>query len=268
MVLSGKYLSIISVVYFDKEEPLKNFSLQNSQFNELIPAFFSTRTNFSSDKLNLYNFSKRNLDSYPTILSNWLTCYKKIEFQFQMFRFAISSIPIPVDVLNAFLLQILEPMYDLLNDDKSFRPSSHSDLLDLVNLNCIDYESPKWGNASNSYFKKCYFKDLISQSKKSIFFRDKLSHIFSNYGNDIFDYEKKMNIYNDILNFFVQSRNKIFHVKTCHIKEFSFYPYNLKISILLRHIFMQLIGIEYNEYRQNYLNLIADINKWIDTNGT
>ena len=89
-----------------------------------------------------------------------------------------------------------------------------------------------------------------------------LEDVICNYGQDIF-VEEQRNDFNKILSVFVESRNRIAHIKSNQgritLNGAESVLYSVKFSMLYRHVLIDLLGIDYSLYQDK---LKTNLNLW------
>lgn len=162
--------------------------------------------------------------------NSWCELLDELDIIHQAFLYYSSSIGLPVDGKIASLIEIFEP------------------LVELVSSYTNQFSSLKPGEKGTT-LKMC------------------LDAIISVYGKDIFrkEYEKNAETFLQLL---VNSRNKIMHIKRKFNKNClsgsESVLYILKLSLLYRTVLLSLLGFNYDQYRDNLLNCVNAWENWQD----
>lgn len=215
MLFDGKLIPIDSILFFDENEENLNYSISID--------YYESRDVFHGDN-KLCEFEKViNKDIYH----KWCSLLDDLDLIHKSFVFFTSSTPLPVDIAIAHIIEIFEP------------------LVELITLQTGLFSSLKPGERGTT-LKQC------------------IDTIISHYGMDIFNKEYKDNS-DKFLSALVYSRNRIMHIKRKTDNPLS--PeecllYIVKLSFLYRSVLLSLLGIPYSVYEHNLKNKVDKFNSW------
>ena len=161
--------------------------------------------------------------------------YSQKTAQFAMVRttagvYSLSNSGITVDVKCAFLVELAEPLIEIVKNNTNFFtsliPSSHGTTL----KNCLDA-------------------------------------LITKYGVEIFR-EELLNNYEQVLSSMVHSRVKIMHIKReqrgVYFDGKESVLYAAKMSLLYRRIMFEVLGIDEEVYKEKLVNCVTKWNEWND----
>lgn len=222
VLFEGEFLAFKKIIAYDcNDEEIAQSQLfdkiKNSRLNycSTIAACRGNNTDF----LDVFKYT--NAD----IFGKWCYLVEELDIIHQVFLYNTSSIGFPVDGKIASVIEVFEP------------------LVELVTVYTNQFSSLKPGEKGTT-LKMC------------------LDAIISMYGKDIFDTEYSKNV-DKFLQILVNSRIKIMHIKrnfskVCLSGEESVL-YIVKLSFLYRKILCCLLGIEYRDYSEK---LVKSVKRW------
>lgn len=153
----------------------------------------------------------------PEMCEQWRTLLEELDIANQVFLYVLSENGMPIDLLLAFLVELAEPMVEIVNKERKLFPSL----------------AP---GEERTSLKQC------------------LNALINTYGRTIFRQEMEGD-YGGLLRGLVKSRVRIMHIKLHQGKgtffdgEQSWY-YSSKVSLLYRVILLDLLGIPESSYVQ------------------
>lgn len=167
----------------------------------------------------------------PDLYEKWVDLIEELDISHQVYLYSMSANRMPVDLKIAFLIELAEPLVELIKNRTVLFPSL----------------SP--GNRGTT-LKMC-IKELINE-----------------YGMEIF--QKEMNTNSDkFLQFLVNSRVRIMHIKRnqqgIYMNGDEAVLYIMKISLLYRHILLSILGIDEKKTIEQIKRNAAVFDNW---NGT
>ncbi|MCW8408901.1 hypothetical protein OQJ13_07940 [Legionella sp. PATHC035] len=261
MIFHGAFPKISSIT-IDKES--KDVT---ARFKNYLLKYFLTDKSFIHSSF-YFNFIN-NYESAQFVLffKNWLQIKDELEITHNLFLYSISEAWPLIDIRNIFLIQVLEPLYEMIPRIKENNITVHETFKFAEEIICAtDY--PKLGNGITKAYRIDLIKDILKNSKnayKHTSLKEKLDFIIRKYGSIIFQKEIKEYKYELMLALFVNSRNRLAHIKpNVNTKDFlsgnQCYPYNLKLYLLYRVVLMSLIGVE----EKCYINCLSTAIELID----
>lgn len=147
-----------------------------------------------------------------------------------MYFYSLSDSGITVDVKCAFLIELAEPLIEILKKHTSFFAS-------------------------------------LTPGKRGTTLRDCLDALIRKYGVDIFRSELSNN-YEQFLSAMVNSRVRIMHIKReqkgVYFNGDESVLYILKMNLLYRRIMFEVLNIAEVNYRDNLLKCVSKLDKWND----
>ena len=152
----------------------------------------------------------------------------ELDIVHQMYLYSMSNSKITVDVKCAFLIELAEPLIEIVKEHTKFFsslfPGSHGTSL----KNCLDA-------------------------------------LITKYGEDIFKRELSGN-YEQFLSALVNSRVRIMHIKRkrsgVYFEGNESVLYIMKMSLLYRKIMLEVLDIDESYYRECLLKNVSRINQW------
>ena len=162
------------------------------------------------------------------IFCKWEQLLDELDVVHQMYLYSLSDSKITVDVKCAFLIELAEPLIEIVKEHtklfSSLTPGARGTLL----KNCLDALITKYG------------VDILSRELSS-------------------DYES-------ILQIMVNSRIKIMHIKRkqngLYFNGNESILYILKMNLLYRKIMFEMLNIEEVNYKDNLLRCVSRLDKW------
>lgn len=188
---------------------------------------------FSSADFSSYSVVK--LLRFDSVLTTELYCkweqlLDELDVVHQMYLYSLSDNGITVDVKCAFLIELAEP------------------LIEIVKKHTNSFASLTPG-APGTTLRKC------------------LDALIRKYGEDIFGRELSNN-YKQFLSAMVNSRVRIMHIKReqkgVYFTGGESILYTLKMSLLYRKVMFEVLNIDEMNYRDNLIKCISRLDKWND----
>lgn len=222
VLFEGEFLAFKKIIAYD----CHGKEIEQSQLFDKIK---SSRLNYCSTidacRGNTTSFLDVFKYTNSDIFDKWCKLVDELDIIHQVFLYNTSSIELPVDGKIASIIEVFEPLIELITE--------------YTNM----FSSLKPGEKGTT-LKMC------------------LDSIISMYGKDIFDTECSINV-GKFLQILVNSRIKVMHIKRnfnqiCLSGEESVL-YIVKLSFLYRKIICCLMGIEYCDYRDK---LVESVKKW------
>lgn len=201
----------------------------------------SCREHFMKDRLSYFSsadfcsYSVDKLLNFEAVLTEELFCkwenlLEELDVIHQMYLYSLSDSGITADVKCAFLIELAEPLIEIVKEHTNF------------------FASLVPGTRGTS-LKKC------------------LDALIRKYGVDIFKNELSSN-YEQFLAAMVNSRVRIMHIKReqrgVYFNGSESILYTLKMSLLYRRILFEVLNIDEINYKDNLLKCVSRWDKWND----
>ena len=179
------------------------------------------------------NYSVDKLLEFEMVLTEeffykWEHLLEELDVVHQMYLYSLSDSGITVDVKCAFLIELAEPLVEIVK--------AHTSLFTSV-----------IPGAQGTSLKIC------------------LDVLITTYGTDIFKRELSHN-YENFLKALVNSRVRIMHIKReqrgVYFNGSESILYILKMSLLYRRILFEILNIEEEKYKDNLLKCVSRLDNW------
>lgn len=215
MLFEGRFFNLSELIFSESEEytEIQLAVFAQHMMNKRLSYFKSA--DFCKVKTNV-------LIEFDSIISEelyekWENLIDELDVVNQIYLYALSDSGMPIDLKCAFLIELCEPLIEVVKEHKNFFASLTPGERGTTLKNCIDALITKYG-----------------------------SEIF---GSELAgDYEK-------VLATLVNSRNRIMHIKRKQQKIYlggnESILYINKISLLYRHIILQMLDIDQDIYQVN-----------------
>lgn len=228
MIFDGRFITLKELVFEDlNEETTEHLKSYASDIMKTRLSYYNSADfcNYTLDKLLDYE-----MIITPELFNKWQELLDELDIVHQMFLYATSDSKMPIDVKCAFLIELSEP------------------LVEVVKANTHFYSSLKPGEKGTS-LKMC------------------VDALILKYGEDIFT-EEIANNYDKFLQTLVNSRVRIMHIKRQQ-KELYFNGsesilYAQKMVVLYRRILFEIMGIDKELYKEKMTSLIKSLDSWND----
>lgn len=188
---------------------------------------------FSSADFCTYSVDKLiEFDSVLTseLFSKWEELLEELDVVHQVYLYSLSNNGITVDVKCAFMIELSEPLVEIIKEHTTLFPS-------------------------------------LKPGTRTTSLKDCLNALITKYGVDIFKNEMSIN-YEQFLSAIVNSRVRIMHIKReqkgIYFNGRESVLYVLKMSLLYRRIMFELLNIEENSYKDALAKSVSSVNKWND----
>lgn len=226
MIFDGRFVNLRELMFKTNND--RNKQYLSSYASEIMQKRLSYYK--SADFCN-YKLDK--LLNYETIITTelfdkWIKLLEELDIVHQMFLYSASDSKMPVDVKCAFLIEISEPLVEVVKSNKHI------------------YASLNPGERGTS-LKMC------------------IDALISKYGLDIFEKELD-NEYDKFLQTIVNSRVRIMHIKRkqkgLHFNGVESILYAQKMILLYRRIIFEVLGIETELYKEKMILTINSLENW------
>lgn len=160
---------------------------------------------------------------------NWKNLLEELDIVHQMYLYSLSDSGITVDIKCAFLIELAEPLVEIVKKHTNF------------------------------------FASIVPGKNRGISLKNCLDVLITKYGVDIFKRELSSD-YDKFLSTLVNSRVRIMHIKreqkgVCFNGKESIL-YALKMSLLYRKIMFELLGIHEDCYSEKLKEYVLKLNEW------
>lgn len=223
-LFDGRFYPIKTAEIIDeKEKPEIHQNVINKYFNNRLPIYSS---------LDICKYSFMRLINYKdvdfkNVMIEWSKLSEELDIAFNMFRYCLSDIPMPVDCKTSSIIEMVKPIGEILEK-------------------------------SNDSFR-------IERNKDHMPLKKALDVTIKTFGDEIFEKELS-NDFQEFLKLLVNTRNKISHVKSEQGKRcldgVQCALYIAKLSILYRKIIFMLLGIDKALYTDNIINAVKKLDDW------
>lgn len=228
MLLDGTFIPLQELRFSESDtvdERILIFSAKNLEKQRL--SYFSSADFCSYNANKLLNF---NSILTPELFEKWEELLTELDVVHQMYLYSLSNSGITVDVKCAFLIELAEPLVEIVKKHTNF------------------FASLKPGERGTS-LKNC------------------LDALITKYGVNIFGSELSNN-YEKFLSAAVNSRVRIMHIKReqrgIYFDGKESILYILKMSLLYRRILFEVLNIDEANYRDNLLKCVSRLDTWND----
>lgn len=228
MIFDGRFITLKELVFEDlNEETTEHLKLYANDFMKTRLSYYNLADfcNYTLDKLLDYEKIIT-----PELFNKWQELLDELDIVHQMFLYATSDSKMPIDVKCAFLIELSEP------------------LVEVVKANTHFYSSLKPGEKGTS-LKMC------------------VDALISKYGEDIFA-EEIANNYDKFLQTIVNSRVRIMHIKRqqkgLYFNGSESILYAQKMVVLYRRILFEIMGIDKELYKEKMTSMIKSLDNWND----
>lgn len=228
MLLDGKFIKLKELSFEESTEGTSEHL--KSYANNIM----QTRLSYYNSA-DFFNYKLDKLIDYemiitPELFSDWQKLLDELDIVHQMFLYSVSDSKIPIDVKCAFLIELAEP------------------LVEIVKTNTHFYSSLNPGERGTS-LKMC------------------IDALISKYGTDIFAKEIANN-YDKFLQTIVNSRVRIMHIKRqqkgLFFNRFESILYAQKMTLLYRRVLFDILDIHEGAYKENMKSVIKILDNWND----
>jgi len=229
MLLDGTFISL-SEIQLSKSDIVDEKVLRacEKHFMKGRASYFLSADfcNYSADKMLGFDFIIT-----ADLFDRWEKLLDELDIVHQMYLYALSRSKMPVDIKCAFLIELAEPLVEIVKKYTNF------------------YASLTPGSRGTS-LKNC------------------LDALITKYGVEIFSSELSHN-YEKFLSAMVNSRIRIMHIKReqkgIYFNGTESILYALKMSLLYRKIMFELLNIDEVNYRDHLRKRVSKLDKWNDT---
>lgn len=224
MLCDGSFIPIKQISFFDKDENICHGSDEMEDFWKANAlSYYTSRDIFLS--------SANKLCEFDDVVNNrtfvkWKRLLARLEIVHQIVLYSIGDTGLPAEIALAFIIQAFEPLYEYLASINPIKKSK-------VDKKPLQY---------------------------------KLEQIIIDYGMDIFGEEFAQGK-SFFLKRLTNSRVRIMHIKRKYKEPFfegsEALAYMGKMSLLYRHTLLQVIGIDYANYKQNLISCVMYYNQFL-----
>ena len=214
MIFDGRFITVKEMVFEDlNEETTEHLKSYASDIMKTRLSYYNSADfcSYTLDKLLDYE-----MIITPELFNKWQELLDELDIVHQMFLYATSDSKMPIDVKCAFLIELSEP------------------LVEVVKANTHFYSSLRPGEKGTS-LKMC------------------VDALISKYGEDIFT-EEIANNYDKFLQILVNSRVRIMHIKRqqkgLYFNGSESILYAKKMVVLYRRILFEIMGIDKELYKE------------------
>ncbi len=228
MLLDGTFISLSEIRLSESD------TVEENVLNSCKEHFTRDRLSYFSSA-NFCSYSEDKLLRFDSILTTELFCkweqlLDELDMVHQMYLYSLSDSGITVDVKCAFLIELAEPLIEIVKKYTNFFTSLTPGARGTSLKNCLDA-------------------------------------LITKYGVDIFGSELSNN-YEQFLSAMVNSRVRIMHIKReqkgVYFNGNESVLYILKMSLLYRRIVFEVLNIDEMNYGDNLMKCVSRLDKWND----
>lgn len=221
MLLDGRFYSIEKLTV----------SNDNTEPEDILNEYKKSRLNCFYSK-DLYQYSWLQIVSFQDVLTNdlykqWNSLVADLDIVFKVFLYALSDNKMTVDLNFAFLVELAEPLVELIKE-------------------------------------RTYYCQSLTPGGRGTTLRMCIDNLIVLYGADIFAKELKDD-YTVFLERVVKSRVRIMHIKKNQKDYFDgkeCVKYSLKFSLLYRKILLSLLSVSSQQGNENIQIATQNIDEW------
>lgn len=228
MLLDGAFIPLSEIRLSESD------TVEENVLNSCKEHFMKGRLSYFSSA-NFCSYSVDKLLGFDAVLttelfSKWERLIDELDVVHQMYLYSLSDSGITVDVKCAFLIELAEPLIEIVKKHTNFFASLTPGARGTSLKNCLDA-------------------------------------LITKYGVDIFRSELSNN-YEQFLSAMVNSRVRIMHIKReqkgIYFNGRESVLYILKMSLLYRKIVFEVLNIDEENYRDNLMKCVSRLDKWND----
>lgn len=226
MIIDGKFIPLRTIQLFcsnDHDEKLLR-EIENKLVEKRL-TYYSTADYFNTKWNCLVNLGSISID--VNLFHKWKNLLIELGDVHQTFLYHTAVTDLTIDHRCAFFIQLAEP------------------LVELVKKHTTYFSTLKPGKKGTS-LRKCLIALILK------------------YGEDIFNKELSEN-FDKFLSVMVKSRVRITHIKNEQQNRFfdgpESYIYMLKMSLLYRKVIFEILGIEYEKYREQLVYIVSQLDE-------
>lgn len=229
MLFEGRFFNLSELIFLESEEYTEiQLTVFAQHMMNLRLSYFKS-ADFCKVKTNV-------LIKFDSIISEelykkWESLIDELDVVNQIYLYALSDSGMPIDLKCAFLIELCEPLIEVVKEHKNFFSSLTPGERGTTLKNCIDA-------------------------------------LITKYGTVIFSKELAK-CYEQVLTALVNSRNRIMHIKRKQKKMYlgknESIIYINKISLLYRHIILQILGVEQAIYQMDLSRCVKTWDEWNDS---
>ena len=220
MIFDGAFINLEDISFSGSPDG-DNGKVEKGQVFAKRLSYFRTGSRFTiHDKLVEYQDVLND-----GLMRRWVALLDELSITNQTYLYMLADSGMPADLRLAFLVELAEPMVEIVNKEKGIYPSLHP-------------------GERGTNLKQC------------------LNALGNSYGDVIFCREQLNDEYDDVLSTLVNSRVRIMHIKTkmpagkyfdgkCSVY------YMRKMSLLYRSILLDLLGIPLDSYQSKLTRRIS-----------
>lgn len=221
MIFDGAFINLEDISFSGSPDG-DNGKVEKAQVFEKRLSYFKTDSSFTiHDKLVEYQDVLND-----GLMRKWVSLLYELSITNQIYLYMLADSGMPVDLRLAFLVELAEPMVEIVNKEKGIFPSLHP-------------------RERDTNLKQC------------------LNALINSYGDAIFCREQSNHEYDDVLSTLVNSRVRIMHIKTKmpaskYFDAKNSVCYMRKMNLLYRSVLLDLLGIPRDSYQPKLMRRISD----------
>lgn len=228
MLLDGTFIDLSEISLSESD------AVEESVLSSCKENFMRVRLSYFSSA-DFCSYSVVKLLGFDSVLTSdlfykWGQLLDELDVVHQMYLYSLSDSGITVDVKCAFLIELAEPLIEIVKKQTNFFTSLTPGARGTTLKNCLDA-------------------------------------LITKYGVDIFQTELSNN-YEKFLSAMVNTRVRVMHIKReqkgVHFNGSESILYILKMSLLYRRIMFEVLNIDEINYRDHLIKCVSRVEKWND----
>ena len=228
MMLDGTFISLSEIRLSESDTDEENtLNSCKEHFMRGRLSYFSSADFWRNSVVKLLRFD---FVLTTELYLKWEQLLDELDVVHQMYLYSLSDSGITVDVKCAFLIELAEPLIEIVKKHTNFFASLTPGARGTSLKNCLDA-------------------------------------LITKYGVDIFRSELSNN-YEQFLSAMINSRVRIMHIKReqkgVHFNGSESILYTFKMSLLYRKIIFEVLNIDEINYRDNLIKCVLRVDKWND----
>lgn len=227
MVFDGVFIPLQDIDYYDSSDGDDHDPIVKAQTVAQRLSYFKSDGKCSiHDKL--IDFQDVINDN---LLGRWQSLLSELDITHPIYLYSMAKTGMPVDVRLAFIIELAEPLVEIINAEKNLFPS-------------------------------------LKPGKRETTLNQCLNALINTYGSVIFAKEIQEN-YDGLLSTLVSSRVRIMHIKRNRPSNKYFdgkysAAYMMKLSLLYRRILLELLEISEALYKGRLVKTTESIDRWME----
>lgn len=227
MIFDGQFLHLDNICFSCQDEHnQRDIEIVKDRILSERLQYFTTDTGITNVNAKLGNVQDVITDD---LFARWQQLLEELGNIHQMYLYSIYKSGMPIDIRAAFMVEMTEPVLELLQDKNMIGKGKYPYLIDKLRV-VVD----------------CYGKDIFSDEMK-------------NWDDDFL--QSAVNTRVNIMHIKRNQRTQAFDGKQCA-------AFMKKFSLMYRVILLDLLGVERSRYYERVISITGAINTWMREHGT